>query len=122
MKRFKAVLMVLLTVSLISSAFYSVGWTQETTQEWFKAGKEEFNMADILIARPLGIVAGIVGSAIFVVSLPFTIPTHSVNDAAQMFVVEPFSFSFVREFPDENITDIPLSDTYKSPTRMNDEK
>jgi hypothetical protein len=60
-------------------------------------------MADLLIARPLGVIAGIIGSGIFVVSLPFTIPTQSVNEAAQMLVVEPFRFSFVREFPDEDV-------------------
>ena len=112
MKRTKKVLLVLLTVSLVGSPFYSVGWSQETKGNWFKSSEEELNMADILIARPLGILAGIIGSGIFVVSLPFTIPTHSVNEAAQMFVIEPFRFSFVREFPDEDISEPPVPEAY----------
>ncbi len=112
MKRFKKVLLVLLTVSLVGSTFYSVGWPQDSRDSWSKAGREEFNIADILLARPLGILAGIIGSGIFVVSLPFTIPTHSVNEAAQMFVVEPFSFSFVREFPDEDLAAPPVPQAY----------
>lgn len=113
MKRFKNVLLVLLTVSLVSGTFYSVGWPQETRGTWSKASREEFNIADILIARPLGILAGIIGSGIFVVSLPFTIPTHTVNEAAQMFVIEPFNFSFVREFPDEDAASPSVSQAYE---------
>ena len=112
MKRFKKVLLVLLTVSLVSGTFYSVGSPQEIKGDWSKASGEEFSMADILIARPLGILAGIIGSGIFVVSLPFTIPTHTVNEAAQMFVVEPFRFSFVREFPDEDVAAQPVPQMY----------
>jgi hypothetical protein len=104
MKRFKKVLLVLLTVSLVSPTFYSVGWPQNIATDtggWSKSSREEFDMADILIARPLAVLAGIVGSGILIVSLPFTIPTNSVNTAAEMLVMEPFRFSFAREFPDE---------------------
>jgi hypothetical protein len=51
----------------------------------------------------MGVAAWILGSGVFVLSLPFTIPTGSVDDAAQMFVVKPFKFSFGREFPDEDM-------------------
>jgi hypothetical protein len=44
-----------------------------------------------------------VGTAIFVIALPFTIPSGGVDDAANMFIVQPFQFSFVRESPDEDI-------------------
>ena len=103
MKRLKKVLLVLLTVLLVSSTFYSVGLPQESRGDWSKAAREEFNMADLLFARPLGIAAGIIGLGIFIVTLPFTVPTHSVNEAAQMLVEEPFRFSFDRKFPDEEI-------------------
>ena len=58
---------------------------------------------DLLFARPIGVAAGIVGTAIFFVSLPFTIPSGGVSDAANMFIVKPFQFSFTREFPDDDI-------------------
>jgi hypothetical protein len=64
---------------------------------------DEYNMMDVLVARPLGIAAGIVGTAVFIVSLPFTIPTKSVDAAAEMFILEPFRFSFARQFPDDRI-------------------
>ena len=88
-------LFLLLTISLFLTSFYSEGWAQE------KISNDELNIADVLIARPLGIVAAAGGTVIFVVSLPFTLPTRSVDDSFNLFVVQPWKFSFVREFPDE---------------------
>ena len=89
-------------ISLVVATFYATGWSQES---WSKDDpiRDEWNMIDLLIARPIGIAAGIFGTGVLILSLPFTIPTGSVNDAAQMFVVKPFNFSFTREFPDENL-------------------
>jgi high-affinity K+ transport system ATPase subunit B len=53
-------------------------------------------LADLVLLRPLGIAATILGSAVFVASLPFTLPTRSVDKAAQKLVVEPGKFTFVR--------------------------
>jgi hypothetical protein len=79
-----------------------MGWAEE---KWTKDDPltDEWNIIDLVLARPLGVVAGIFGTGVFILSLPFTIPTGSVDDAAQMFVVKPFNFSFVRKFPDENM-------------------
>jgi hypothetical protein len=93
----KKTLFLLLAVSLIIGGFCSVGSAQEDPI------KDEWNTIDLLIARPLGIAAGIVGTGFFILSLPFTIPTRGVDDAAQMFIVKPFKFSFGRDFPDKNI-------------------
>lgn len=51
---------------------------------------------DVLITRPLGIVATAVGTAVFIVGLPFTIPTRSVGVAAEKLVVDPLAFTFRR--------------------------
>ena len=93
----KKTLFLLLAVSLTIGSFCSVGSAQEDPI------KDEWNTMDLLIARPLGIAAGIVGTGFFILSLPFTIPTRGVDDAAQMFIVKPFKFSFGRDFPDKNI-------------------
>ena len=97
MKHSRRGLLMLVILLLAIGAFCPQVWAQRDPI------KDEYNMWDVLVARPLGIAAGIAGTAVFLVSLPFTIPTHSVDKAAQMFIVEPFEFSFVREFPDENI-------------------
>jgi len=75
---------------------------------------DEWNTIDLLVARPLGIVAAIAGLGIFSVSLPFTItvdifsrrreqPSSAVKDSAKLFILNPLEFSFTREFPDENM-------------------
>jgi hypothetical protein len=102
MKGLKKILLLLLTVSLIMGSLYSTGWAGD---KWAKEDPvgQGWSAMDIIFARPLGIAAGIVGTAIFIVSLPFTIPTGGVADAADMFITKPFQFSFTREFPDGDI-------------------
>ena len=103
MKEMKRTLLVLLTLSLVVTNLCSVGWAGDNSLGRNDPIAHEFNVLDVLFARPLGICAGIAGTAIFVVSLPFTIPTGGVRDAADRFIVQPFQFSFVRQFPDEDI-------------------
>lgn len=53
-------------------------------------------VADLLIARPLGLVFTAVGTAAFVVTLPFTAIGGNVGPAADALVVEPARATFVR--------------------------
>lgn len=52
--------------------------------------------ADVLIARPLGIVATVLGSAVFVVSLPFSAAGGNVDQAADTLVMGPVRETFLR--------------------------
>ena len=52
--------------------------------------------ADGLIARPLGLVASVLGAAVFVVTLPFTLPSKSVSSAAKELVAVPAQYTFKR--------------------------
>ena len=52
--------------------------------------------ADLLLARPLGIVATALGCAVFVVSLPFSALGGNTKQAAQKLLKEPASFTFTR--------------------------
>ena len=102
MKKFKKIFLPLLAVSLVMGCFSSPGWAED---QWAKKDPvgQGWSIMDVVFARPLGVAAGIAGSAIFVVSLPFTIPAGGVKEAADMFIVKPFQFSFTREFPDDDI-------------------
>jgi hypothetical protein len=51
---------------------------------------------DALIGRPLGLVSMVLGTAAFVVSLPFTIPSHSTDEAARALVRTPTTYTFKR--------------------------
>ena len=101
MKGLKKIFLLLLIISLVMGSLYSTGWAGD---KWAKEDPvgQGWNAIDLIFARPLGVAAGIVGTAIFIVSLPFTIPTGGVADAADMFITKPFQFSFTREFPEEN--------------------
>lgn len=53
-------------------------------------------MTDLIILRPLGTAATIVGAAAYVVSLPFTLPTGSASEAGSVLVGEPAIYTFAR--------------------------
>jgi hypothetical protein len=57
-------------------------------------------VGDILLIRPLGIVATVVGGALFVVSLPFSALGGNTEDVYQTMVVEPAKFTFTRPIGD----------------------
>jgi hypothetical protein len=102
MKEFKRIFLLLLTVSLVIGSLCSTGWAGDKLRR-DDPMTHGWTVVDLLVVRPLGIVAGIGGSALFVVTLPFTLPAGGVGDAASMFIVQPFQFSFMREVPDEDI-------------------
>ena len=53
-------------------------------------------LADGLLMRPAGVIATVLGTVAFVVTLPFSIPARSVEKAAQKLVVDPAQYTFVR--------------------------
>jgi hypothetical protein len=55
---------------------------------------------DALIARPLCLAATALGSALFVLCLPVSIPTKSVNRSAEALVVTPAKATFTRPLGD----------------------
>jgi hypothetical protein len=113
MKGFKRMLLLSVIFSLVVGGLYSTGWAEEYY------GKDDpvaqgWSALDVLVARPLGVAALVAGSCVFVAALPFTgtvdiassvlgSPAHAIGDSFRMFILSPFKFSFVREFPDENI-------------------
>ena len=97
MDRIKRIFVTLLAISLL------IGTLCPNAQAQDDPIADEWNMFDLFVARPIGVAAGIVGTALFIVSLPFTVPAGGVDRAAEMFISKPFSFSFNREFPDPNV-------------------
>ena len=98
----KSIFLVLL-VSFFIGVLSSNGWAQDDFTSQWKVSNDQLNIVDLFIARPLGIVAAAGGTCLFIASLPFTLPTRSVEDSFNLFVVKPWRFSFVRDFPDENM-------------------
>jgi hypothetical protein len=57
-------------------------------------------ITDVVIVRPLCLVATVIGTAFFVVSLPVAIPSKSVKETAQTLVVRPAQATFTRPIGD----------------------
>jgi hypothetical protein len=55
---------------------------------------------DAVLVRPLCFVATVVGSVLFVVSLPAALPSHSVKKAADVLVGKPAKATFSRPLGD----------------------
>ncbi|MBI5233839.1 MAG: hypothetical protein HY880_05745 [Deltaproteobacteria bacterium] len=51
---------------------------------------------DIVFLRSFGLVSMVVGTGLFIVSLPFTVPTSTVGLAGRKFISEPAEYTFVR--------------------------
>jgi hypothetical protein len=52
--------------------------------------------ADLLFVRPVALCSIVVGSAIYVVGLLFTIPTGNLGLAGRKLVVEPVKYTFAK--------------------------
>ncbi len=53
-------------------------------------------VADLLLVRPLGIVATVLGTAVFIVALPFAAIAGNAEKASQKLVKKPAAFTFTR--------------------------
>ena len=53
-------------------------------------------MFDLVVLRPLGLAATVIGTAFFVVSLPFSALGGNTGEAAKKLVVEPAKYTFTR--------------------------
>ena len=51
---------------------------------------------DMLLLRPLSVMSTLLGSALFVISLPITAPFRVVGAASDQLVVEPGAYAFTR--------------------------
>lgn len=84
-------------VVLVMTGSASVSWSRQPE------GARVQDIVDLVVLRPVGIIATLAGTGLFVVTLPFTIPTHSVDKSVQRFVVAPFNYTFSRPFPDKDL-------------------
>jgi hypothetical protein len=53
-------------------------------------------LVDGIVVRPLGIVATLIGGAVFVVTLPFSALGGNVSESGQSLVVDPARMTFKR--------------------------
>ena len=85
----KIAVAMLITITLIISSAPAFGHDQDM----------EITM-DVLIVRPAGLAAIVVGAAVFIVALPIAVSSRSVGTTAQALVVSPCKYTFVRPIGD----------------------
>ncbi len=68
-------------------------WAQGAVDQKPSAGAMA---GDLVVARPVGLVMTVLGTAAFVVSLPFTLLAGSVGEAADTLMIGPAKTTFVR--------------------------
>ena len=90
----KQSMVLLLIITLVFIPFGTSALAKGQTSDDEISGA--FMTADLILARPLGIVATVLGCAVFVVSLPFSALGGNTKQAAQKLVKEPAAFTFTR--------------------------
>lgn len=71
------------------------------TDQFPNSGEDSSDMmADLFIVRPISLVGAVLGTAVFLVTLPFTLPTQSTDEAAKALVGDPFEYTFNRPLGD----------------------
>lgn len=83
----------LVIVPFGASALAQDRWQDEDAS----AGKM---IADVLVARPLGLIATALGIAVFVISLPFSAAGGNTEAAYQKLILKPAKYTFQRPLGD----------------------
>ena len=67
---------------------------------------------DAVLVRPVSLAAVVVGTALFVATLPFTIPAGGVSKTARVLISEPFAYTFQRPIgcPDMKCEQAPVKE------------
>ena len=91
----------LVFIIIASLVFVPFGASALAKQESMDEGiSAEAMIADFVLVRPLGIIAVAVGSAFFIVSLPFSLLGGNSKAAAKKLVYDPAKFTFTRPLGD----------------------
>jgi len=89
-----------LVTGLVAAALAVSPVTASAADESLTGDRGSDMLLDTVLVRPISLAATIVGVAAFIVSLPFTIPSGSVKDAAENMVAPPAKATFTRPLGD----------------------
>ena len=96
MKRSKTTLLQLLALAAyLSSVTCAPAWAW-SDDDWDDDQKAEKMTLDALVVRPVGLAATVLGSVIYVISLPFSYTGGNQYEAQQALVEDPARHTFQR--------------------------
>lgn len=98
-KQIKSITTVVLVTSLVVVLLDANALAENyiDKEEGLDAGKMT---ADLFLVRPLGIISTLLGTAVFVASLPFSALGNNVGEAGYKLVAKPAKFTFKRPIGD----------------------
>ena len=85
----RAITALLISCLLLPQALLAGSAVDESPNEWAMVG-------DLLVARPVGLVLTVGGTAVWLVSLPFTLLAGHAGEAAEALVLGPGESTFMR--------------------------
>ncbi len=85
-----------LIVGALVLATASAAWAGDTVS----GDKATDMVVDALVMRPLGLAATVLGGALTVIALPFTLPSGSVEASARELIIRPADYTFNRALGD----------------------
>ena len=89
----------LVVFTVVAMVFTTTGFSALAQDGGIKLDNKapaESMAADLAVMRPLGIGATVVGTAFFIVSLPFSALGKNTGQAWDKLVADPFNFTFAR--------------------------
>ena len=93
-KHLKQCIVASIIIGLVLTTFGTGAFARSPAEEEeVKAGKM---VVDLLLVRPLGLVSMVAGTAVFIVSLPFSALGRNIKASAKKLVLEPARFTFAR--------------------------
>jgi hypothetical protein len=78
-----------MTCLIAPQALWAQNAVDESPNEWAMVG-------DLLVARPIGLVMTVGGTAVWLVSLPFTLLAGHAAEAAETLMIGPAESTFMR--------------------------
>lgn len=90
-----------LVVALLAAALGLMPVCAPAQQHDTVSGDKATDMVvDVVVMRPLGLAATVVGTVLTIVALPFTIPSGSVESSARELILRPADYTFNRPLGD----------------------
>lgn len=92
----KQTLILFMVTSLIFIPFATAAMAQNLGDRDEGKGGAGYMLFDLILLRPLGVLATVTGSALFVVSLPFAAAGGNTGSAYETMVEKPAKYTFTR--------------------------
>lgn len=95
MKRFFVIFLAVMTISMTCGPAFAEGAGRSFPVQ--QNGVDDIPIIiDVLILRPVGLAACVVGLAAAVIAMPFALPSNSTDKVYRALIADPFNYTFKR--------------------------